>query len=99
MKTHQTRISKSLPETFIVFVTFSSLAGGIASAQTNGTWNADAPGNRSDTTKWSSGTVASGATFTADFTADFSTLNITNATVDFDEVAVATTIPGRAVLD
>jgi hypothetical protein len=39
----------------------------------SGTWNVDAPGNWSDTTKWTGGTVASGATFTA----DFSTLNIT----------------------
>jgi autotransporter-associated beta strand protein len=39
----------------------------------SGTWNVDAPGNWSDTTKWAGGTVASGATFTA----DFSTVNLT----------------------
>lgn len=33
----------------------------------SGTWNVDAPGNWSDTTKWAGGTVASDATFTADF--------------------------------
>jgi len=42
-------------------------------AQTNGTWNANAPGNWSDSTKWLGGVVASGASATA----DFSTLDIT----------------------
>lgn len=42
-------------------------------AQTNGTWNANGPGNWSDTTKWTGGAVASGASATA----DFATLNIT----------------------
>ena len=42
-------------------------------AQTNGTWSANAAGNWSDTTKWSGGNVASGATAIA----DFSTLDIT----------------------
>jgi autotransporter-associated beta strand protein len=39
----------------------------------NGTWNADASGNWSDSTKWSSGVIADGAGNTA----DFSTLNFT----------------------
>lgn len=36
----------------------------------NGTWNSTANGNWSDTTKWSGGTVATGATFLATFQAN-----------------------------
>ncbi len=39
----------------------------------NGTWNTNGPGNWSDTTKWTGGVVASGASTTA----DFSTIDIT----------------------
>jgi autotransporter-associated beta strand protein len=47
----------------------------------NGTWSADASGNWSDSTKWSSGIIADGAGNTA----DFSTLNFTaDRTVTLD---------------
>jgi fibronectin-binding autotransporter adhesin len=61
------------------------LAGAFAlspanSQTTNGTWNADASGNWSDTTKWSGGIVADGLNSTANFN-----MNITaNRTVTND---------------
>lgn len=71
------RALRSLPAVITL-----SLAGiGGASAQTNGTWTSTTSGNWSDPAKWASGAVASGATFTA----DFSTLNITaDTTVTLD---------------
>ena len=56
-------------------------AGSIASAQTSGTWAADAAGNWNAPANWTGGNIASGATATA----DFSTVNLTaNRTVTVD---------------
>jgi len=46
------------------------LSVGAARAQQDGTWTADSDGNWSDTTKWLSGLVATGATHTATFNFD-----------------------------
>ena len=47
---------------------------GVDGDAANGVWISDTDGNWSDTAKWSSGTIGTGAGFAA----DFSTLNITN---------------------
>lgn len=73
MKPNQLPTRPVMLQTVLGFVTFSSLAAGLATAQTNGTWNADGSGDWSGTGNWSGGIVATGATATA----DFSTLDIT----------------------
>ncbi|HSH93613.1 MAG TPA: autotransporter-associated beta strand repeat-containing protein, partial [Roseimicrobium sp.] len=61
---------------------------GLTAHAATGTWAGDAAGNWSDTTKWTSGTLADGATFTANLT-----FNITAArTVTLDSARTIGTV-------
>src|SRR5438552_2042328 len=75
---HLNRIRRIMPA---VAAVSAALAAGSAAHATNGTWTSTAGGLWSDTTKWSGGTVADGASGIA----DFSTLNLAaGATVSLD---------------
>lgn len=67
MKTNRIPSSAGLPRAVVAFVTTSAFVGGIATAQTNGTWNVNAPGNWSTPSNWLGGIVASGTGAIADF--------------------------------
>jgi len=71
-------------------------AGAMSLLAQNGTWNADASGNWSDTSKWLGGIVADGTGNTA----DFSTINITaDRTVTLDAAHTLSTLKfGDAVV-
>ena len=68
-----------------------ALSSAVARAQQSGTWTADSDGNWSDTTKWSGGLVATGATYSAIFNFDIGA----NHTVTLDTpVTIGTVIVG-----
>jgi len=74
--------SHTAPARRIVIAAASLVLAGAASSiqAASGTWNANSDGTWSDSTKWLSGQVADGATFTATFEADLTS----NRTVNLD---------------